>query len=157
MWNVSTLQNHKSKMDKRSFYNHDSSMMTIINMHFENQMHVQSSSTPSHVQTYVHKPKHVGTKELKMKSLSGCNKMDSILLFYIFLNEEHNTSMLTQEIAFTCKLASTKLTNCCHFSNFNKSEMLRLKCTSIQKKFKPYLCKKAIHFLPNQLNGESFC
>jgi hypothetical protein len=23
------------------------------------------------------------------------------------------------------------MTNCCHFSNFNKSKMLRLKCTSI--------------------------
>jgi hypothetical protein len=79
-------------------------MMTIINMHFENQMHVQSSSTLSHVQTYVHKPKHVGTKELKMKSIYGCHKMDNILLSYMFLNEEHNTSMLTKIKAFTCNL-----------------------------------------------------
>jgi hypothetical protein len=83
MWNVSTLQNDKSKMDKRSFFNHDSPLMTIINMHFENQMHVQSPSTLSHVQTYVHKSKHVGTKELEMPSVYGCHKMDSILLFYV--------------------------------------------------------------------------
>jgi hypothetical protein len=62
-------------------------MMTIINMHFENQMHVQSSSTLSHVQTYVHKPKHVGTKELEMQSICGCKNMDSIPLSYKFLNE----------------------------------------------------------------------
>ena len=105
MWNVSTLQNDKSKMDKRSFYNHDSSMMTIINMHFENQMHVQNSSTLSLM--YKHtciNPKHVGNKELKMKSMCGCKNMDSIPLSYKFLNEEHNTSMLTKIKAFTCNL-----------------------------------------------------
>jgi hypothetical protein len=46
----------------------------------------------------------VGTKELKMKNVYGCNKMDSILLFDMFLNEEHNTSMLTKIKAFTCNL-----------------------------------------------------
>ena len=108
-------------------------MMTIINMHFQNQMHVQSSSTLSHVQTYVHKPKHVGTKELKMKNVYGCHKMDSILLFDMFLYEEHNTSMLTKIKAFTCNLPLPKYDKLLQLVNFNKSEKLRLKCASIQK------------------------
>ena len=53
-------------------------------------------------------PKHVGNKELKMKNVYGCHKMDNILLFDMFLYEGYNTSMLTKELAFTCKLASTK-------------------------------------------------
>ena len=39
------------------------------------------------------------------------------------------------------------MTNCCHFSNFNKSEMLRLNCTSIHKKIQALLMQESNPFL----------
>jgi hypothetical protein len=54
-------------------------------------------------------PNHAGTKELKMKNVDGCNKMDSIPLFYMILLRRYNTSMHSKGNAFTCKLASCNL------------------------------------------------
>jgi hypothetical protein len=70
---------------------------------------MHSSSTLLPVEHRYSNPRHVGTKELKMKNVNGCNKMDSILLFYMFLNEGYNTSMHSKEIAFPCKFVSTKI------------------------------------------------
>jgi hypothetical protein len=62
----------------------------------------------------------MGTKELKMKSVYGCDKMDSIPLFYMFLNEEVYPSMLSKIKAFTCNLPLPNYDNCCNLSTSTK-------------------------------------
>ena len=132
-------------------------MMTIINMHFQNQMHEQSFfNSLSCINIGAETQSMWVIKSWKwkigvaVKTWTACPSLTSSWMKSItqvcLPKYKHSHATCLYQM----------MTNCCHFANFLKSEMLRLKCIYCRK-WKPYLCKKSIHFLPSQLNGESLC